>query len=177
MLKDRLLSFPENEDGYTDDTYPMNVMTAVVTSMMLVYHLTRKVMKIPGRWSLFISFMAAGFLLFLFVLWGIRDYFRTETILYIVEGVLAIGMLAGMAVCRVAEYIWKVPESGVVLAWITTICIIVPWLRWLFHFMNEGVIITIGSDPDEDISIQESVLTKAPEKESAVSDPSDTQVR
>ena len=163
MLKDRILSFLEDEDGYVV-TYPMDVMIAMGASMMLVYHLTRKVMKIPGRWSVFLSLTVTGFVLFLFILWGIRDYYRAEIMLRSVEGVLSVGALAGIVVYRVAEYIWKVPEAGTVPACITAVCIIIPWLRYVFRYFEQN----------GDADVQESVLTKTPEKEGAVSDTLDT---
>lgn len=137
MIKRYIASFMKNEDGYVV-TYPMDVMIAMGASMMLAYHLTRKVMKIPERWSVFLSLAVTGFVLFLFILWGIRDYYRAEIMLRSVEGVLSIGVLAGMAVYRVAEYIWKIPKSGMIPAWITAICIIVPWLRYVFRYFEQN---------------------------------------
>lgn len=171
MLEDRLLSFLKNEDGYLI-TYPMNVTVITSGFLMLTYRLFME-MKVPEKWSLFLSFAAAGCLLFLFILWGIRDYYGAESTLMVVGGILSIGALAEIGVYRLAEYIWKVPKSGIVLAWITAICIIVPCLRWVTSDAYEGVIITISFDPDGGISIQKTVLPKVPEEENknAVTDP------
>lgn len=128
MLKDRLLSFLENEDGHVD----YEPMMAIFNGITALYVVLLIETYIYGKSEVCTSpaYIVGVCVAFASLIWFTKNPEVADTE-YVIMFVLTLGVIAGLLIYMIAERVWKMPEAGIVPAWIMALYVIAMIFRYL----------------------------------------------